>query len=369
MRGIFIVGLICVLVSLPGIACLYATDLARSEVQGRVVHAETGEPLLGVHVFLSGTQIGAVTNSAGRYHLRGVPAGSHRLVVSSIGFARISKNISIPPGRQLTEDHELKPVIYELGEIYAGNLDERWERYVERFTRLFIGESTLSDSVKILNPEVLRFDRRWWGRFEAEALAPLQIENRALGYHITYYLDEFIHTGTRTRWDGEPLFRELTPASEEQARYWEENRQKAFYGSLRHFLISLMEGRTEDDGFVVYNLRRETYGYSVRNRFRTSPHRLLHEADEDHLKHMRFNGRLEILYTQAGEDPRYVEWAPDLFRAPNTMQTSYFELNRRNITIDHDGEVAEVYGATRFGYFAFHRLADKTPREYRPYDF
>jgi hypothetical protein len=369
MRGIFIVGLICGLVSLPHFDWLYATDLQRSEIEGRVVNAETGEPLLGVHVFLSGTRNGAVTNAAGRYQLRDVPPGSYRLVVSSIGYGRISKTISVPSGSQLTVNHELKPVIYELGEIYAGNLDERWERYVERFTRLFIGESTLSDSVKILNPEVLRFDRRWWGRFEAEALAPLQIENRALGYRITYYLDEFIHTGTRTRWDGEPLFFEMTPENEEQSRMWEENRRKAFYGSLRHFLISLMEGRTEDDGFVVYNLRRETYGYSPRNKFRTSPHRLLRETNEDHLRHMRFNGRLEILYTRRGEDPRYVEWAPDLFRAPNTMQTSYFELNRRNITIDPDGEVAEVYGATRYGYFAFHRIADKTPREYRPDDF
>lgn len=342
---------------------------ATSQINGRVVNAETGEPLLGVHVFLSGTKVGAVTNSGGYYELRNIPSGNYRLVISIIGFGRVSKDLSIPGGRTLREEFELKPVIYELGEIYAGNLDEKWQKYLERFTPLFIGESEFADSVRILNPEVLRFDTRWWGRFEAEALAPLEIENRALGYRIIYYLDEFTHSGTRTRWDGEPLFMEMTPADSAQAAYWEANRRKAFMGSLRHFLISLVQGRAEDEGFTIYNLRRETYGYSGRNKYRTSSARLLRTGEEDHILKMRFSGQLEIVYSEAEEHPRYIEWAGDLYRSPNTVQTSYLELNERDITVDPDGEVKEPYGATRFGYFAFHRLADENPREYRPAGF
>jgi hypothetical protein len=358
-----------------GAAVFTGTEPALSQmvpagvIEGRVVNAETGEPLQGAHVFLSGTKIGTVTNSSGRYRLQRVPAGTHRLIVSIIGFGRTGTGLTLSPGESKTAHAKLSPVIYELGEIYAGNLDDRWERHLEKFTELFIGESSFADSVKILNPEVLRFETRWWGRFTAEALAPLQIENRALGYHVTYYLDEFYHSGLRTRWDGDPLFAEMTPDSEEQARYWEQNRTKAFYGSLRHFLIALVEGRIERDGFVIFNLRRETYGFSARNKFRASADRLIRDTDEDYLFNMRFPGRLEIVYTEAPEDREYVRWARDIRRGPASVQTSYMELNERYITIDPDGEVQEVYGATRFGYFAYHRFADKTPREYRPEGF
>jgi len=338
-------------------------------IEGRVVDAETGEPLQGAHVFLSGTKLGSVTNHAGRYRIQNVSPGSYRLVFSIIGYGRTGSNMTVSPGESQIIHVQLKPVIYELGEIYAGNLDERWERHLERFTRQFIGETEMADSVKILNPEVLRFETRWWGRFTAEALAPLLIENRALGYMVTYYMDEFYHSGIRTRWDGDPLFTELTPESEEQARYWEKNRREAFYGSIRHFLIALIEGRAEEDGFVIYNLRRETYGYSPRNKFRTSADRLLRETDKDFLFNMRFSGRIEILYTKAPETIDYVRWARDIRRSPSRYQTSYLELNDRFITIDPDGEVQQIYGATRYGYFAYHRFADKTPRDYRPEGF
>jgi len=365
------------LVLIFSIACFAGIDYALSQnlsplpgsIEGRVVDAETGAPLQGAHVFLSGTKSGAVTNHAGRYRIQNASPGTYRLVFSIIGYGRTASQLTISPGQNQIVHAKLNPVIYELGEIYAGNLDERWERHLERFTRQFIGETEMADSVKILNPEVLRFETRWWGRFTAEALAPLQIENRALGYLITYYLDDFYHSGIRTRWDGDPLFIEMTPESEEQARYWEENRRESFYGSIRHFFIALTEGRTEEDGFVIYNLRRETYGYSPRNKFRTSADRLVSETDKDFLSNVRFNGRIEILYTKAPETIDYIRWARDIRRSPLRYQTSYLELNDRYITIDPDGEVQQTYGATRFGYFAYHRFADKTPRDYRPEGF
>jgi len=45
------------------------------------------------------------------------------------------------------------------------------------------------------------------------------------------------------------------------------------------------------------------------------------------------------------------------------------DLNEHPITIDADGEVNEPYGATVFGHFSYERLADLTPREYRPVGF
>jgi hypothetical protein len=343
-----------------------AQSVMPAYIEGRVVDAETGEPLRGAHVFLSGTQIGTVTNPSGRFEINRIPAGSHRLVISIIGYERDPVELIFTSGERKVIFKRLKPVVYEMDEIYAGNLDGTWERHLNRFKRLFLGESALADSVEILNPEVLRFESRWWGRFTAEALAPLQIENRALGYRITYYLDEFFHSGSRTRWTGDRHFARLTPADSTQAVYWEENREHAFEGSLRHFFLSLMDHRLSDEGFLLYSQRQSVHGEYRRNTFRTNPARIIQESHEEHFHIVNFPGRLEIIYTEQGEDPRYPRWDRNIARAPARVQTSYLQLNKRPITIDPNGEIVETYGATRFGYYSFQRVADKTPKDYRP---
>ncbi len=363
MRRSFIISLLFSLLVIARVDLLQAQTV----IEGRVTDAQTGEPLQGAHVFLADTKSGTVTDPFGRFRLSHPMPGVYRLVVSMIGYDRTPIDIAFGSGEFKKVDAELEPVVYKMDEIYVGNLDERWEKHLERFTRLFIGESERADSVIILNPEVLRFETRWWGRFTAEALAPLQIDNHALGYHITYYLDEFNHTGTRTRWDGEPLFSEMTPIDSAQAAYWKQNRRDAFFGSLRHLLLALLQDSVEEEGFILHRLPRDVHGISPHDRFRTTASRLIREGDENYLYQVNFFGRLEIVYTQAEEGRRYIRWASRHGQAtPSGSQTSYLELNERPITVDSDGEIAEPYGATQFGYFAFHRLADKTPREYRP---
>ncbi|MDX1618974.1 MAG: carboxypeptidase-like regulatory domain-containing protein [Balneolaceae bacterium] len=348
-----------------GAGTLYAQSEA--EAMGIVVDAQTGEPLKGAHVFLSGTKIGTATDRRGHYRLRSIPPGGYRLVVSIIGYKTAGIDIVIGPGETLRLDYQLNPVVYEMPEIYVGNLDKKWKKSLEQFTHYFIGDTQWADSVKILNPEVLRFEKSWWGRLSAEALAPLKIENRALGYRITYHLKEFEHSGTLTRWDGDPLFTEMVPDDSLQAAVWERNRKKAFYGSLRHFILAMLQNRIREEGFIVYNLRKNIRGLSP-HRFPVSARRYLSESEDQYLQHLNFFGRLEIIYTEDGEDRNYVRWQR-LQRPPARSQTSYLELNEHPITVDDDGEILEPYGATQFGYFSYERLGDATPREYRPDDY
>jgi len=340
---------------------------AESDAIGIVVDARSGEPLKGAHLFLSGTKIGTATDAEGLYRLGPIPPGGYRLTVSMIGYGVSGIDILVSPGETLRMDFELNSVIYEMPEIYVGNLDKKWKKHLERFTYNFIGHSTWADSVKILNPEVLRFEKSWWGRLTAVALAPLKIENRALGYRITYHLEEFEHSGTVTRWDGDPLYSEMEPEDSRQAAYWERNRAKAFYGSVRHFLLAALQGREKEEGFLVYNLRENMQGLPPR-RFRTSARRYLRDGEKEYLHRFNFFGRLEIVYTGEKEDRGYVRWQR-LQRLPAGSQTSYLELNEHPIRIDTDGEILEPYGATQFGYFAYQRLAAATPREYRPKGF
>lgn len=354
-----------------GLSILGSADLLRAQaiVEGRLIDTETKEPLQGAHIFLSGTKIGDQTDRAGRYRLSKIPAGYHQMIVSMIGYGQKTYGLQVGLKGKKLLDLSLKPVVYEMNDIDVDYLDKKWKKNYEHFEELFLGYTEEADSVVILNPEVLRFDSNFWGRLTAEALAPLRIENRALGYNIIYYLDEFRHTGVRTYWDGESLFSEMTPSDSLQQARWEENRRKAFYGSIRHFWLSLLEDRLEEEGFFLYHLREASYPGLSNNRRPVTFDRLTRPGEKYYLHEVQYSGSLEIIYTLEAVDDRYLEWATDPVKSGGNTQVSWLELNERSITVDAAGEIVEPYGATQLGYFGFHRLADMTPREYRPEDF
>lgn len=360
------------IIILPLVYCLIiftgsitAQTIEPATISGTVIDSTTDNPLLGAHVFLSGTSIGTSTDHDGRFSLSGLPPGAHTLSISIIGYERISLEIALKSGQEIHFDKKLKPVVYSLGELFVGNLDDRWERHLSRFIDLFIGETAKADSVKIMNPEVLRFRTRWWGRFTAEALAPLQIENRATGYLITYHLDEFRHSGTVTRWDGDSFFTPLTPADSLQQEYWDNQRKDAFMGSLKHFFLSLVNGEIENQDYSIYLISRQSHGYPPTHRRRISAERLFKNSDEIEHYHVSYYGNLEIVYRGDGEESGFTQWAGKT-RGPAGNQKSYLELNNRPITIDPNGEIMETYGATRKGYLAFRRFAEALPKEYQP---
>lgn len=344
---------------------IYAQTLEPATISGTVIDSTTNNPLLGAHVFLSGTSLGTSTDYAGRFTLSNLPPGAHTFTISIIGYGRLSQDIVLKAGEEKIFNRKLEPIIYDLGELYVGNLDDRWERLLNRFKNLFIGETSRADSVTILNPEVLRFQTRWWGRFTAEALAPLQIENRATGYLITYHLDEFRHSGTITRWDGDSFFTPLTPADSVQLEYWASQRKEAFMGSLRHFFLSLVSDELENQDFMIYLNSRRTHGYPPTNRRRASANRLVRDTEDQEHYHLSFFGNLEIIYRGSEEEAGFARWARKT-RGPAGAQTSFLELDKRPITIDPNGEIMETYGATRKGYMAYMRYAEALPKEYRP---
>ena len=57
------------------------------DVEGQVVDADTGEPLIGVTVFVVGTQAGTTTDENGQFNLS-VPEGGETLAFSYVGYLR-----------------------------------------------------------------------------------------------------------------------------------------------------------------------------------------------------------------------------------------------------------------------------------------
>ncbi len=346
-------------------------------ITGTVVDAKTGEPLPGAHVFIAVSMIGTTTDKDGRYRLSPVPLGAHRLYVSMLGFEPQSRDLNLREPRVYPFDFKLEETVLEVGEITVeAKGDKNWKKRLEKFTRLFIGETPNAEKTKITNPEVLDFVDKF-GHFEARASEPLIIENRALGYRIQYFLKDFVAEPSRTRYDGEPLYEEMEPSSPEEAAFWEENRRRAFIGSFRHFMLALLAGRTERQGFKVYS--RPTAAPTANNgplgggalrgneRYPVDPATLLKPGEIPSEKILDFEGMLEIIFMGEKEDPSYLEWAKKggLGRKPG-FQTSWISLEKGPVTVDYKGDVIDPYGVTLYGYYAFERVADEVPKEYRP---
>ncbi|MFQ5603105.1 MAG: TonB-dependent receptor [bacterium] len=87
------------------------------KIAGKVVEAESGEPLPGANVILMGTTMGAATDLGGKFIILNVPPGTYNIKASMIGYgALIYENIRVSIDLTTTVNFELGQEILELGD-------------------------------------------------------------------------------------------------------------------------------------------------------------------------------------------------------------------------------------------------------------
>jgi len=354
------------------------TPRGTATLVGTVTDAETGDPLQDVNVFLAQTMRGTATDANGRFRLSGVPLGAQQLYVSSIGYEKVSRSLNLREARVYTFEIALNTVVIEgEGVVVEAERDEKWQERYEKFKAAFLGETPNAEETEIMNPEVLSFDGGI-GTLEAFAAEPLQIENRALGYRIEYFLEDFKLMPGRTQYDGEPLYKEMegTPAQKQE---WAEARREAFLGSFHHLLLAMLAGKTEEQGFKLYNRPQQTANAAGSatptmsgQRYPVETKDLMEPGENPSERILDFQGFAEVIYLGEQQTEAYRTWRKQYAsggmirgRAPR-YQTSQFWLERGPATVDYKGDIVERYGVTLSGYYAFERVADQLPKEYRP---
>ena len=85
-------------------------------VSGKVTDQQTGEPLASARVYIVGGLTVAVTRGDGTYRLA-VPAGSHDLRVSAIGYTTGRAAVQVTAGGTVTQDFALERAAVALAEI------------------------------------------------------------------------------------------------------------------------------------------------------------------------------------------------------------------------------------------------------------
>lgn len=89
----------------------------QSVLTGMVTDAGTGAALRGAEVRVEESDLSTMTDADGRYTLEDVPAGTHTLVASVIGYGMGRKEVTVSPGTTATVDFSLRVSAVVLDEM------------------------------------------------------------------------------------------------------------------------------------------------------------------------------------------------------------------------------------------------------------
>jgi TonB-linked SusC/RagA family outer membrane protein len=117
---------------LPVLA-LFTAGGAQAQALGRIqgtVTSETGQPVAGVNVLIQGTGLGILTGTDGRYAIADVPAGSHEVRASLIGYGDVRRQVTVASGQTVTADFRLETRAVQLEGIVATGYGTQERRYL-----------------------------------------------------------------------------------------------------------------------------------------------------------------------------------------------------------------------------------------------
>jgi hypothetical protein len=229
--------------------------------KGTVYDRSTDSTICFAIVFINGTSVGTYSDIHGNFELDISKYSSRPITISMLGYYSVTfseKNFNKINHIYLT------PKIKELQEVIV-IADLNREANLKIFKREFLGESSNSLNCKILNENDIYLSYNdESATLKAVTSKPIIIQNKALGYTITYYLDKFTYLNRTTeRGDikkirekfetmtlqGNYMFKDdILSFSESEKRKVEERRRYAYLGSRMHFFRLLYSGNLQQKG-------------------------------------------------------------------------------------------------------------------------
>jgi TonB-linked SusC/RagA family outer membrane protein len=101
---------------------------AAGTVRGRVVDADGNQPVNAAQVVVVGTRLGAATNAAGEYVIRGVGAGQVTIRVMRIGYQPSTRAVTVAEGGTAVADFTLARAVTQLEEVVTTATGEQSRR-------------------------------------------------------------------------------------------------------------------------------------------------------------------------------------------------------------------------------------------------
>ncbi len=127
-------------------ACGPALAAGNGKVMGRILDAETGDPIIGATALIEGSMMGAQANFEGQYLVNNVPEGKYDLVISSINYTqKMITGVRVVAGEVTRVDVTLQP---QATEVEGIRVEARFEKRTEAaLMRLRQRAMTVSDAI------------------------------------------------------------------------------------------------------------------------------------------------------------------------------------------------------------------------------
>jgi hypothetical protein len=339
-------------------------SLAQSTITGKVVDADSKEPLQGASIFAQNTTRGTVSDKEGAFQLF-LDKGGYELIISFTGYQSKTITVENSGDRQFTI--ELQKADNSMSEIIiksSNEVEDGWDKYGNFFIQHFIGATPFADSCVLQNPQALKFlyfKRN--DRLKVLASEPLQIENKALGYHLRYELDSFVYffKNDINSYRGRCLYSAMD-GTPDQLEQWAQNRKLAYYGSRLHFLRSYYDSTLKQEGYTVDILSSTTVNKFDRL---SNPYDTTYYAYNDSTgdAELWFPVKVSITYLKKAPEKEYLQQYQ--LPADVPVEISYVELSD-GIIIKPNGYFFDQKSWTNQGYWSWKNLADQLPYDYEP---
>lgn len=107
-----------------------AVHAQTGRIEGRIVDAESGEPVAGANVVVQGTRLGDVSDALGRYEIRNVPPGTYGLQFLHIGYDTLTVSaVQVLASRTIVRNVTLQPSVMMMEGVTVEAIRESPERY------------------------------------------------------------------------------------------------------------------------------------------------------------------------------------------------------------------------------------------------
>ena len=359
-------------------ACMLLLQTSYAQInleKGVLLDKLTNQPIAGASVFINASGIGTVSASDGTFNLsKFIQAqfGYPVLTIAAIGYEKATYNLANMKGTLVIY---LIPLVRELQTVTVKAAEKNgWEKYGKDFIESFLSYSEFSKLCKIVNPEVLKFyyDHNT-NALNVVARKPLIIQNNALGYKITYWLESFEHNfSTRIlSYSGLTYYEDLIRPNKRKAQTakWLLNREAAYQGSVMHFVRSVHSGTLATSGFIVRRLEKVEGNRKGKYTNVVNPKTLVESDFSDSIQNQKiiqFPNYLYVLYNKELEElPYLVKLQP--FKKPTPApQTSIVQLVGTNaVEIFASGHLEPAVAFFLEGYWSYEKLDKLLPLDYK----
>lgn len=355
---------------------LLTQPIAAQPFHGRVLEAESREPLPGAHVFLDGTRQGDVAAADGSFSLE-LPEGRPLVVVvSMVGFRLQTVTISPRYDLGTARDILLEEDPIMLGEFVVEAVKPRaLRRLRSRVDDLLFSTTPAGSRCEIENPSALQIENIN-GRLRVRSREPVSVLNPYLGYRVVIH--GFHLEGTQRFYDfvGRMQFEELPASTDRVLEARADRRLRTWNGSRQHFLRSLVEGSLSRSGFTAEIVQAPGYtkgGETIREALGDADDggSILYGTPGDLTRSLMFNGALLVRYQRERPLAAYSSYLRSVNIPDNNTRErlSWLELPTGIALLDRNGvPFADGHAPplSHYGYWSWERVCDTLPADWIP---